>query len=243
MMSDLYTVYTHPQNGHWGFTPLALDGEVRTAAVDREGRVSVGSLAAIKLAPVLQQLLRAGYEKLGQPKYLSLKPGPGVLEGGFVSQHPELAADLDGELLFFVVVPPGADMTQVVAVWRDRLEGLGGDMRVREQRLLLCSHASSYVPVNTADVHAALLAAQWARQDKLVLVSNIGDLPLQGPAEQGDDWRNALAAWFRQDHIDRALVDLGWAAKKAAGLVDLQPAAHAPAESNEWLALAQKAAF
>jgi hypothetical protein len=242
-MSDLYTVYTHPQKGHWGFTPVASDGEVRTAAVDQQGRVSVGSLAAMKLGPVLQQRLRAGYEKLGQPKYLSLKPAEGVLEGGFVSQHPELAADLDGELLFIVVVPPGADMTQVVAAWRDRLESVGGDLRVREQWLLLCSRATAYVPVKTGDVHAALLAAQWARRDRLVLVSNIGGLPLQGPAEQGDDWRNALAAWFRQAHIDRALVDLGWAPKHASRPVDLQPAAHAPAESNEWLALAQKAAF
>jgi hypothetical protein len=242
-MSDLYTVYTHPQKGHWGFTPVASDGEVRTAAVDQEGRVSLGSLAAIKLAAVLQQRLRAGYEKVGQPKYLSLKPGGGVLEGGFVSQHPELAADLDGELLFFVVVPPGADMTQVVAAWRDRIEGLGGDVRVWEQWLLLCSRATAYVPVNTGDVHAALLAAQWARQDKLVLVSNIGELPLQGPAEQGDGWRNTLAARFRRNDIDRALADLGWAPKEGAGTVDVQQAAHAPAESNEWLALAQKAAF
>jgi hypothetical protein len=242
-VSDLYTVYTHPQNGHWGFTPVAWDGEVRTAAVDQEGRVSLGSLAAIKLAPLLQQRLRAGYEKIGQPKYLSLKPGEGVLEGGFVSQHPELAADLHGELLFFVVVPPGADMTQVVAAWRDRLEGLANDVCVREQWLVLCTRATAYVPVNTGDAHAALLAAQWARQDKLVLVSNIGELPLQGPAEQGEDWRNTLAARIRQDEIDRALLDLGWAPKQASRPVALQPAAHVPAESNEWLALAQKAAF
>lgn len=242
-MSYLYNVYLHAQKGQWGFTPLTPEGDVWTAAIDKEGRVTLGKVDPIKLAPALQQRLRAGYQKVAQPKYLFLKPGENVQRGEFVAQHPDLGASLNGELLFFVAVPQGADMAQVVKEWGARLDEVDGGGRDREQWLLLCSQATAYVPVKTGDVHAALIAAQWAKENNLVLVSSAGELPQKAPAEQRHDWRNWLAAWFPQADIDRALADLGWPLNEALGRVGPVRTSTAPADQDEWLSLAQQASF
>jgi hypothetical protein len=242
-MSYLYNVYTHPERGQWGFTPGSPDGHVRTASVAADGRVTLGKVDPIKLAPALQQRLRAGFQKVGQPKYLYLAETDGVLRGEFVVQHPDLGSNLAGDLVFFITVPQGADMKEVAAAWRDRLEEQDGNGRSRDLWLELCAHATAYVPVKTGDVHAALVAAQWAKDNNLVLVSSAGELPQKGPAEQRHDWRSFLNPWFAQADIDRALADLGWPLAEALGPVDPVQKSTTPAEQEGWLSLAQQASF
>lgn len=242
-MSHLYNVYAHPQKGQWGFSSLGSKGEVRTAAVDKDGRVSLGKVDPIKLAPALQQRLRLGYQKVTQPKYLYLEENEGVQRGEFVVQHPELGFKLEGELAFFLAVPQDTDMAAVAASWRDRLEDQDGSGRVRDRWLVHCARAIAYVPIMTVDVHAALVAAQWGRENNLVLVSNAGELPFKRPSEQRHDWRNALSTWFHQDAITRALADLGWALSDAIGSVEPVQTPTTPAAQEGWIALAQQASF
>lgn len=243
-MSTLYNVYLHPKRGQWGFTALTLDGDVRTAAIDTQGRVLLGKVDAIQLAPALQQRLRAGYQRMPQPKYLLLASGEEVQRGEFVAQHPDLGASLNGELLFFVSLPPGADMAQVAQSWCARLEQVDGNARERQQWLLLCSRATDYVPLKSGDIHAALIAAQWARENQLVLVSSAGELPGEGPAEQRHDWRHWLTAWFPQGVIDRALADLGWPLDDAVSRVEpLSTSSTASTDQDGWLALARQVCF
>lgn len=243
MMSYLYNVYTHPEKGQWGFTPLTTNGEVRTAAVTKDGRATLGKVDPIKLAPALQQRLRAGFQKVSQPKYLYLVDKNGALSGEFVVQHPDLGTNLGGDLVFFIAVPQGADMKAVTATWRDRLEEQDGDGHSRDRWLELCAHATAYVPVKTGDVHAVLVAAQWAKENKLVLVSSAGVLPQKGPAEQRHDWRGFLASWFEQGDVDRALTDLGWPLAEAMSPVESVQTSTTPAAQEGWLALAQQASF
>lgn len=242
-MSYLYNVYAHPEKGHWGFTPVTSNGDVRTAALTSDGRATLGKVDPIKLAPALQQRLRAGFQKVSQPKYLYLTEKDGVLRGEFVVQHPDLGSTLEGDLVFFIAVPQGADMKAVVASWRERLEEQDGNGHSRDRWLELCAQATAYVPVKTGDVHAALLAAQWAKDNNLVLVSSTGELPQKGPAEQRHDWRGFLSTWFRQGDIDRALTDLGWPLAEAISPVEPVQSSTTPAAQEGWLALAQQASF
>lgn len=242
-MSYLYNVYQHTEKGQWGFTPLTPNGEVRTATLTKDGRATLGKIDPIKLAPVLQQRLRAGFQKVSQPKYLHLQEKDGVLCGEFVVQHPDLGSNLEGDLVFFIAVPQGGGMKEVAAAWRDRLEEQDGNGRSRERWLELCANATAYVPVKTGDVHAALVAAHWARENNLVLVPSAGELPQKGPAEQRHDWRSFLSSWFAQADIDRALTDLGWPLAEAISPVEPVQTSTTPAAQEGWLALAQQASF
>ena len=241
-MSHLYTVFTHARQGQWGFAAPAPQGQVRTVAIDPTGRASLGAIEPIWLAPLVQQRLRAGYKK-GGSRYLSLNETAGVLMGEFVSQHPELAAGEGAELLFFIAVPPGADMGQAAEEWRQRLEEMPGGGRGREAWLRLCSQATAYVPVRSDDVRVVLLAAQWAGDNKLVLVSGAGELPLNGPREQRHEWRDWLAGRFQPRDLDQALIDFGWSPDQATAAVDPVHPSTAPTEPGEWLALALQASF
>lgn len=242
-MSFLYNVYTHPQRGQWGFAALSPSGEVNTAAIDKEGRVTLAKLTPLKLAPALQQRLRAGFQKVTQPKYLHAVEKRGVLQGEFVVEQPDLGSSLHGDLVFFIAVPQGADMEEVVAGWRERLDDQDGNGLARDEWLQLCARATAYVPVKTGDVHAALVAGQWAKDNKLVLVSSSGELPEKGPGEQRHEWRSFLAANFPQSDVDRALADLGWPLTDAIGSVEPVQQATTPAAQEGWLTLAQQASF
>jgi hypothetical protein len=241
-MSELYNVYAHPQRGLWGFTSQTAPGNVKTAAIDKDGRVTLGEVQPIKLAPLLQQRLRAGFKAVAQPKYLSVFDEDGAPHGEFVVQHPDLGSTLEGELLFFVAVPQGADMRQVAADWRDRLEDLDGNDPARDRWLELCARATAYVSVKTLDVHAALVTAQWARENDLVLVSNAAGLPDKGPKEQRHEWRCFLADKFEQAAVDRALADLGWPLHEALELIQADHTTTS-VEQEGWLTLARQASF
>lgn len=242
-MSYLYNVYVHPEKGQWGFTPLTPNGDVRTAALSSDGRATLGKVDPIKLAPALQQRLRAGFQKVAQPKYLYLAEKTGVLRGEFVTQHPDLGSSLEGDLIFFIAVPQGAEMKTVADAWRERLDEQDGNGRSRDRWLELSATATAYVPVKTGDVHAALVAAQWAKENNLVLVSSAGELPQKGPAEQRHDWRSFLTSWFAQADIDRALTDLGWPLAEAMSPIAPVQKSTTPAADEGWLALAQQASF
>ncbi|MEJ8838128.1 hypothetical protein [Ramlibacter sp. AN1133] len=241
-MSPLYTVYTHALLGHWGFAALVPDGQVRTAAIDPAGRASLGTIEPMKLAPLLQGQLRAGYRK-GAPRYLQLSGSEPDLKGAFVSQHPELDAGAHGELLFFVAVPQGMDMIRLAEGWRERLQGMPGGGRGRDEWLRHCGQSAHYLALKGGDVRAALLVAEWARNNQLVLVSSAGELPVGPPDAQRHDWRNALAQWFQGREIEQALADFGWLPDPTLAPIDPAPAATAPSDAGEWLALARQASF
>jgi hypothetical protein len=239
-MSYLYNVYAHAQRGRWGFTALTREGDVKTAFVHGDGTVTLESLDPLKLGSALQKNVRAGFKKEAQPKYLLLSAKDGVRVGQFVTQHPDLGADLDGERLFFVAVPEQIAMNEVVAAWSERLQECERAPRCREQWLAHCAKATAYVPAMTSDAHAALLVAQWARDNNLMLVSE-GEAPMQGPEQQRHDWRNFLSQRGVED-IDTALADLGWPLTEALHAVPPVEST-TPGGEDAWIALAQQVSF
>lgn len=240
-MSYLYNVYAHAQRGQWGFTALTREGDVKTAFVHASDRtVTLDSLDPLKLGPALQKNVRAGFKKEAQPKYLLMSEKDGVQVGQFVTQHPDLGEDLAGERLFFVAVPEQIAMNEVAAAWRERLQQCERAPRGREQWLAHCARATAYVPAMTSDAHAALLVAQWARDNNLMFVSEAA-APMQGPQQQRHDWRNFLSQRGVED-IDGALAELGWPLTEALQVAaPMEPTT--PDGQDAWIALAQQVSF
>lgn len=243
-MSYLYNVYTHPERGQWGFTAITSEKDVKTAFINaRDGVVTLGSFNPIKVGPALQKNLRAGYQKVAQAKYLYLSFKDGAQVGEFVAQHPDLGRDLDGDRVFFVAVPEGLAIAEVVESWGARLNECEGNGKRRDKWLQHCKVVKSYVPVMTGDAHAALLVAHWAKENNLMLVTDKGEIPQSGPSQQRHEWRNFLRDSFDLNDIDAALADLGWPLKEALGTVTPAQPSTTPAEHDEWIALAQQVSF
>jgi len=244
-VSNVYNVYAHAR-GQWGFTDTCDDGRVQTAFIDaRDARVTLAAVDPIKVAPLLQRKLREGYQKVAQPKYLHLKPDPqgGGQTGMFVVQHPDLGLDFQGARIYFVAVPKGMQMHDVVHAWAQKLEACESEPTGIESWLHHCSGCTTYVPAFSDDVHAALLLAQWARQNNLVLVAQRPNVPDSTPEKQPYAWREYLAHWFTLNDIDRALDGLGWSLRDAITCGPAATEPTGPVSEGEWKALAQQAAF
>jgi hypothetical protein len=243
-VSYLYNVYAHPERGQWGFTAVTADKDVKTAFIDgRDGTVTLGRLEPLKVGPALQRNLRSGYRKAAQAKYLHLSLKAGRQAGEFVTQHPDLGLHLRGDRIFFVAVPDGLSMTEVAGSWIELLEDCTGNGTARDAWMKHCQSATSYIPAMSEDAHAALLIAQWARDNNLMLVCDEGELPRSSPSRQRHEWRGFLRRWINESKVDEALAELGWALNEAiAAAPSLAINSTTPA-GDEWTALAQQASF
>lgn len=241
-MSHIYNVYEHPQKGQWGFTPIASDGEVKTALIRQDGRLTRASIQPIKLGPLMQQHMRGGFRKLTHAKYLNVTEGGA--RGEFVSQHPDLNSPTAGQLLFFVAVPQGADMQQLASAWRDRLLDARAGNRTWDQWLDRCALVTTYVPVMEGDPHIALLVGQWARENNLVLVNKVSEVPPRGPQESRYAWRDYLSSTVPVKDVDRALAELGWPLNEAVTTPVVAATEAKPLDGDDaWIALSQQASF
>lgn len=245
-MSYLYQVYAHPTRGQWGFTPAAVDGQVRTASVDaNSGRVSVQSLPPIKVGAAISEHVRRGYQRVVQPKYLlSRMNDTGSTVGEFVSQHPDLGAALEGTRIYFAAIPDGTDMKAVAAHLRVQLDATEATPRTRDAWLHHCEVVTSYAPAMSNDIAAALVLAEWALGNRAILVPEGGTPPDRPPSSKPHQWREYLSQWASPDQVGEALEALGWPLSAAIAL----PARSAPtstdaAESPGWLDLAQQVSF
>jgi hypothetical protein len=243
-MSVVYNVYTHPTQGAWGFSALNAHGLVSTAFIDPStGLVSVKDLEPLKVAPAIQRLVRKGFTKVVHGKYLHVVARDGARFGEFVVKHPDLGEHLGVECVMFAGVPSETDMAVMASEWSSRLaEASGGDLG-RRTWLEHVAAVSTYVPVfASGDAHAALLVAQWARENNLVLMANKGTLPIGAPQERRYEWRTFLREWFDPAGVDRAFAELDW---PLAGALSVEPEAQASDKPNDagLLAIAQQAAF
>ncbi len=243
-MSQVYTVYAHPTEGAWGFSGLTPSGSVSTAYIEAATHaVLVKDIEPLKVAPAIQKLLRKGFTKVAQAKYLYARASDGACRGEFVSKHPDLGQQLGVECLMFAGVPTQVDMRELARDFELRLADASGGDHQRQVWLQHVSSVSTYMPVfNNGDAHAALLVAQWAREECLVLMTNKGSLPFGSAKEQRYEWRNFLQEWFDRTCIDRAFSELGW---PLAGALCVAREANSSTDPDAggWLAMAQQVAF
>ena len=245
-MSALYQVHRHPALGQWGFSGIE-DGQILTAFIDpRDQQLTRGAIAPLQLAAALARLQRAGFQRAAQAHYLQ-QAGPDLQTGRFVLRHPELGADLAGELVLFAVCTDALDMTEVAAQWEAALADADSpDHRARAAWLAHCARARTYVPAMSHDAHGVLLVAQWARDHALVLLPSKGSIPAEAPHRGRDDWHAFLQPWFAPAAINTAMTQLGWSSEVVAPAVLPAVATDIstlPAGEDRWLDLARRAAF
>lgn len=238
-MSYLYTTYQHPSKGSWGFTEV-IGGAVHTAAVDSNGEVTLGKLEPMKLGPELQRRIRGGYAKVTQPKYLHRAARNGKLTGEFVAQHPDLGRALQGECILFVAIAPDTQMAETVVEWEHRL-GNCDPYAGRSEWLEHCQNVTAYAPAMSNDPAATLVVAQWAHDNKLILVANAGMAPTGAPSVERHNWRTYLSQWFALEQIDQALTELGWSLAEGLNVAPVAPTKSVP--EGSWLQLAQQVTF
>ncbi len=242
-MSELYTIYQHPERGDWGFARAAGGQKVRTAAVERAGRLRIVDVHPVRLGAMLQDKVRSGFKQLPQPKYLHVAGEGDALQGEFVTEHPDLrVVHLHGERIFFVAIPSNGDVGELVASWRQALDDAPGPAEhEREAWLQHCSRATQYVPALSNDPSAALVVAQWAKSGGHPMVAGEICLPTGAPEKQRYEWRAYLANWMKADLVAEALAHLGWPLHEVLAVT---PAPVTTTESAEdWFQTSQQCSF
>lgn len=240
-MSYLYSIYLHPQKGSWGFTDV-IEGAVHTAAIAPDGAVTRAKVEPLKLGPELQRRIRGGYARVAQAKYLHEINTEGGARGEFVTQHPDLGADLQGDCLLFVAIVPSIDMRGAVEEWTRRMDVLA-DSHARDRWLEHCAAVTAYVPAMSIDPGSVLVVAQWAHDHNLVLVANAGTAPRGAPSAERHNWRAYLSEWFALPQIDQALADLGWPLSEGLNLPKAAETTQTTAGAPTWMESAQQISF
>jgi hypothetical protein len=243
-MSHLYSVYEHPQRGRWGFTALTAEGDVKSAFVAaQDQQVVLKAMQPLQVAPAIARLVRSGYTKLAQMQYLYVRDSGGRQLGEFGIKHPDLVKLQDGESIFFTTLP-AIDMGLVVEQWRAQLDNTNGACGpARERWLKHCAGATAYGPAPSTDVGAALVVAQWARENKQVLVASKGDVPAGEPRLARHDWRVFLQQWFTSEVIDTAFSQLGWSLSEALEVPARAATSICPDGGDSWIEIASQAGF
>ena len=242
-MSELYTIYQHPERGDWGFARAAGGQKVRTAAVERAGRLRIVDVHPVRLGAMLQDKVRSGFKQLPQPKYLHVAGEGDALQGEFVTEHPDLrVVHLHGERIFFVAMPSNGDVGELVASWRQALDDAPGPAEhEREAWLQHCSRATQYLSALSNDPSAALVVAQWAKNGGHPMVAGEICLPTGAPEKQRYEWRAYLANWMKADLVAEALAHLGWPLHE---VLAVPPALVTTTESAEdWFQTSQQCSF
>lgn len=212
-MSSTYNVYQHVQRGHWGYAVHSSGNGASTAAITPEGLLTAKTISKVALAAAIQDRVKQGYVKVAHARYLRTYVEQGCLRGEFVTRHPDLMVEqLAGDLLFFVALPAGVDMPEVVQGWREQLDGTPGDGAARAAWLQHATRATGYVPaVMGGSPCEVLVLAEWARSRRLALVSAMRiEVPTGAPSAQRYEWRAYLTTWWSQTTVVEALAALDW---------------------------------
>ena len=238
-MSLLYEVYTHPTKGAWGVA--VSDQAVHTALVG-DHAFSVATLPAYQLAGEISKRLRMGFAKMARPKYLKVRNGDGgKREGSFVDQHPELA--VHGGLVVFTTVSKSDNLHEISQQW----EALAEKTDARPEQIASwvseVTSASTYIVAPATHPAFALVLADWAIDNKRLLVAGTEGVPLRTPKTVPGDWESWLAGFFAsKSDIRKALEQLGWSLRDALLRDDVLTETH-NGDSDSWFASASSIAF
>lgn len=244
-MSTAYSVYAHPKGRQWGFVPPQADGATQVAAISETGVTTVDTVSAVRLAALIQDKVRQGYQKVVQPKYLSTRVEGGALVGEFISSHPDLVTDaLQGTQLFFVALPRTVDVIETVENFATTLDGSPGDALARDNWLKHSMRVTTYLPVLSSDATACLLVAHWARDAGHSVVAVQGKpMPTGSPKDERHAWRAYLRNWCDDQVVIDAFEFLEW---PLSGFLQSPVPTHQQqhaAEADEWFFASQRLTF
>ena len=238
-MSLLYEVYQHPTKGAWGVA--VKDQTVHTASVNGLSFIDA-ELPAHQLAGEISKRLRTGYTKTTRAKYLKVLEGPGgKLEGSFVEQHPELS--VLGGLVIFTTVSKSDDLQALSQQWEALVEKSDARPGAIASWVKDVKSATQYIVAPATHPAIALVLADWAIENKRLLVAGAEGVPMQAPKNVPKEWENWLASFFtNKSDIRTALEQLGWSLRDALTRDDVQ---FEPTigEGDSWFSSASSNAF
>jgi hypothetical protein len=238
-MSLLYEVYTHHSKGAWG---VAInDQTVHTVTVNDQS-FSDSTLPAHQLAGELSKRMRMGYTKTNKAKYLKVIEGPGgKLQGTFVDQHPELT--VSGGLVIFTTLSKGDDLEALTQQWESLLDKT--DVRPEEVASWIreVKSASQYIVAPAMHPAIALVLADWAIENKRLLVAGADGIPTQSPKNAPSGWESWLANFFdSKGDVRTALEQLGWSLRDVLTRNDVQSTTN-DGDVDSWFTGASSIAF
>lgn len=206
-MSLLYDVYQHPEKGAWGVT---VSGQTVKAVEVANRNFRESTLPAYKLAGEVSNRIQMGYVKAKRAKYLKVVTDDGgTARAEFVDLHPELSS-IDGVVLF-TTVKAGDDLQQVFQQWETLLEATDASPGDIEKWLLELRRARQYIVAPGTHPAFALVIADWAIENKRLLVGTESGIPATKPKQSPMEWQEWLKRSFGSTAKARAALEqLGW---------------------------------
>ena len=238
-MSFLYEVYKHSTKGAWG---VAVNEQtVHSVAVNGVSFTET-ALPAHQLAGEISKRLRMGFTKTTRAKYLKVVEGPGgKLEGSFVEQHPELT--VQGGLVLFTTVSKADDLQLLSQQWEALVEKSDARQGEIDSWVKDVKNATQYIVAPATHPAIALVLADWAIENKRLLVAGAEGIPMQAPRSVPKEWEDWLAGFFNsKSDIRTALEQLGWSLRDALTRSDVQPETNA-GDDDSWFSSASSVAF
>ena len=239
-MSELFEVYQHSTKGAWGFTVKTQ--QVHTVRVEEE-KFEQGTVAAHKLPGEISKRLRMGFTKLPRAKYFKvLKTLEGNHVGSFVDQHPELT--VNGGMVLFTPLSSSDNLLELSQKWEVLVEKTDAPAVAVADWMASIESATQYIVAPATHPAFALVLADWAIENKRLLLTDADNAPKQQPKKVPKEWEDWLAKSFQSTQTIRsALEQLGWSLRDALMCNEVSISETKANASDSWFTDASFAAF
>ncbi|QHE89367.1 hypothetical protein [Hydrogenophaga sp. BPS33] len=243
-MKLVFDVYTHSAKGQWGFS--ASGPEVWTAEIKPGKALKLDRVEAITLGGLLTKRVRMGYVRATRTKYLHQTLTPeGDVYGEFSEVHPDVLSPDGSELVLMATKSLSDDLSALTAAWETKLQMVSVLSEQAAVWLKRQELAKQYFTAHATHPAFALVLADWAMENKQIVLCQKGAVPTTKPMNDPLAWKKFLSEWFKEETVQRAMEQLSWSLRDAM----LAPVMRQPENINEsgdaqgWNAEAGLAAF
>jgi hypothetical protein len=244
-MKQVFEVYTHSTKGQWGFS--ASGPEVWTAEIKPGKAMKLERVEAIKLGGLLTKRVRMGYVRAARTKYLHQTLSPqGEVYGEFSEVHPDVLSPDGSELVLMATKSLSDDMSALTLAWETKLQMVSAISEQAAAWLKRQERAQQYFTAHATHPAFALVLADWAMENKQIVLCQKGAVPTTKPMNDPLAWKKFLSEWFNEATVQRAQEQLNWSLRDSM----LAPVIREPNNNNNdtgaaqsWIAEAGLAAF
>jgi len=241
-MITIFDVYVHPQRGQWGTS--VQPGQALSAEIKEDGILKLERIDPIRFSAELSKRIRMGYTKIAKPKYLhQFKNDSNQSCGLFSETHPDLKV-MGHSLIMFATKPHSLDLPALLAVWEERLQSVTGVIDLGPKWLDHIRDSGQYLTAFTDHPAMSLLLAQWAIENRSILLTTEREPPVESPSQKPLLWKKFLMHWFEEKKIQTALNQLGWSLSELLNSkFEIPQISSASPDVDGWNSASQMAAF